>query len=199
MSSYIERLGKKLDSIIQTIEKLESEKKPVKRFEFLIEKMSKLGFQFLDSGSSREVFYNPKKGLVVKIQLGLATSNRTEVAIAVLSKYLPENLRDFFLKPIAWDKKKFNWIIFPFVKTGRELYPIFTNKIYKVKAEISKLGINLCDLAEFNMGLFNNDVVFLDYGYERELALYLKAKFIAENGKEALESLFDKDFNNLIW
>lgn len=199
MKEYLEKLGKELDSIIETIEKTEKEGKPVKRFEFLVQALGKLGFRFLDSGTSREVFVNEEKGLVVKIELGLATSNRTEISIALLSDYLPESLRDFFLKPLAYDKKKFNWIIYPFVKTGRELYRIFYFEIIRVKTEASKYGISFCDLAEFNMGLYNDKVVFLDYGYERELSLYLKAKFIRDHGKEALKSLFDKTFFDLIW
>lgn len=167
---FVKRLRKELNSELEFLNE--------NRFMFglevtfykINELLEKLGFRFLGSGSSRMAFLEPKMNLVLKIELGEAKANKRESIIAQNLNKLPKEIQNYILKPIAWDTEKYRWILFPFVKEDKGL-GLADEKETEIREIFRDYGIELIDLASFNIGFRNGKAVIFDYGYEINLEI----------------------------
>jgi hypothetical protein len=136
-------------------------------FQNTIEEFLKpLGCELLGTGLDR-IVYSIGKDFALKIQKGSNKQNQVEVENYKKILKLSEDVRKYFIPLLAWDKKDYNWILVPKVKT-------FRNGLTEDKARsienflVNKFtteNIYVSDVRYVNIGIYKNEPVLIDYGY----------------------------------
>lgn len=132
--------------------------------------MLKIGFEYLCKGVDRRVYVSACGNYVAKIDTSIIrnlSSPQNDIEIKVYA-CLPKQLQQYFLKPIAYDKKRFKWILTHKAETynNGDLTYEETHDIIKGFREIfEKHGLHIEDLHTANVGKFEGEPVVIDYGF----------------------------------
>jgi hypothetical protein len=155
----ITKVTKILDTnkTIATNEKAMQEKAIV-----LSEQLEQLGFKFLDSGLSREVYTNDIKTIVIKVSAKQFYNDKNQNEVEVKNYLKASRKIKKFLLPILAYADDYSWIIVPYAEDVR--YKDKVLKEFEKKLEEDKVTFE--DYGARNCGIFNNKVYIRDYGLE---------------------------------
>lgn len=128
---------------------------------YLTDRLEKLGFKYLSSGSYRHVYVSYDGKYVLKIdRSSIYGENRDEVEAF---KRLPKKFRHVVVAPIAY-ARNYRWILMPKVETENELS---VERIDEIESEIyrllNKYNLYHSDMHSGNVGLQNGKPVIIDY------------------------------------
>ena len=150
------------NAILKATKHIESDKNSFIAKEKTIKAFKKLGFTMLAGGSERTVYVSSDGKYVVKID---RNKSQNMYEIEIYAK-IPKDLQKYFLKPIAYDKEGFMWILTHRAKNWKDLGYKKASKIAcKLNRIFEKKGLHASDLHGANVGTFKGKSVMLDYGY----------------------------------
>lgn len=151
----LEKLSSKIDETARQIDN-DSET------ETIDSALNEIGFTFLTRGSSRRVYVSSNGKYVIKFD----KRNRQNGEEIRHFKEIPKQLKQYFLKPIAYDKERFRWILTHKAKNYNDLGFKKARKIAEKLSDIfEKNRLSVSDLHACNVGRFKRKPVVLDYGY----------------------------------
>lgn len=139
--------------------------------DILCRELEKLGFIEIGGGLSRRVFLSPDKKYVIKIETdhSLTCYCQNQNEIDRYSK-LPKKARKYYIKPLAYDKQKYRWVIYKTVETCFSDNFSF-EEAEKIKKRLNiilkrmEVHIGLDDLGVANIGRVNGKPIMVDYGW----------------------------------
>jgi hypothetical protein len=122
--------------------------------------LDKMGFEFVGSGLSREVYTSKDKSIVVKLEVNDTNEpfNQNKQEVENWLKASSELKR--FLLPILVYADDYSWLIMPYAEDIED-----SDESIKFKDELMKNDIYYTDFGHSNVGLYKGEYVIRDYGY----------------------------------
>lgn len=164
MKQKIEELTNSIDLATKKATRLKKSDNWQKDREIFCKVFEKIGFKYLAGGLNRKCFVSDNGKYIIKFD---KTARQNKPEIEVYAK-IPEDLKKYFLKSIAHDKKSFKWILTHNAKTydngelSLEEADNITHDLLKIFKEHD---IRVCDLHNQNVGQFKGVPVMIDYGF----------------------------------